>query len=110
MQSLSILGVLFANIGYLVTAFYAFINLVAVILYELIGYEPFGAILDVVLGIDVVTWPIYCIFTVVTFLITVFIKKDPATTKKKFTFWWLSHLILMLISFICLSIIFDNSF
>lgn len=106
----SYISKLIANTGFVVTFLYAVLNLVAVILYGIADFEKVGWYIELVLGIDVVTWIFYCIFTMVSFILLISTARAEKTSKKLFVFICVLHLVLMVISFVCINIIFDNSF
>lgn len=102
--------ILFSNIGYLITMLYSFINLIAVIFYEFISYEKYSTFIDWVLSIDVFSWPLFAIVSLATFIAMLYGTKDKNQSKTKGIFYIVSHILFTVIGFVCLYIIFENSF
>ncbi len=100
---------IFTNIGFLITFFYAILNIVAVI--DAQGSLSF--IGDFVLGIDVFTWHIYGILSIVTLLIKLGSDSksvDNGSKDKWFDVQSVLHFVFMLISFGGIYYLFESCF
>lgn len=97
------------NIGFIITAIYGVLNLLAVI--DVQG--NMGFIGDVALSIDVYTWHIYGIFSIVTLFVKLLFNRDEVDRGEREK--WLDkhsllHFIFMLISFGGIYYLFENCF
>ena len=59
---------LLVKVGFLVTAFYAIINLIGIVVAQPLFYDKAVVIFEFVLGIDVYTWLFYGVLSIVTLL------------------------------------------
>lgn len=107
----SFISKLIANVGYIVTAVYSLINLIAVILYNTADFEKAIWFIDTVLAVDIFTWFFYGALSIISFALLIFTgKEDREKSKGIFIFKVASHLIMMIISFICIMTMFEYSF
>lgn len=100
---------IFTNIGFLITLFYGVLNLAAVL--DAQGNMSF--IGEFVLGIDVFTWHIYGIFSIVTLIIKLYsngVDVDNKLRKKWLDVQSVLHFVFMLISFGGIYYLFENCF
>ncbi len=97
-------------IGYILCTFYSFFNLLAVILYEFANYEKYSSFIHLVLGIDVYSWPLYGVFSLAVVFALAYVREFEILSKSKAMFLFISHLIFVIIGFVCIFIIFENSF
>ena len=100
---------IFTNIGFIITFFYGILNLVAVI--DVQGNMSF--IGDFVLGIDVLTWHVYGIFSIATLLIKLISNRgevDNGHREKWLDIQSVLHFAFMVISFGAIYYLFDNCF
>ena len=100
---------IFTNIGFLITLFYGASNLAAVL--DAQGNMSF--IGEFVLGIDVFTWHIYGIFSIITLIIKLY--SNGVDVDNKLRIKWLDvqsvlHFVFMLISFGGIYYLFENCF
>jgi hypothetical protein len=58
----------FTKAGFIVTMFYAIINLVGIVVAQPLFYDKAVGVFEFILGIDVYTWMFYGIFSIVTLL------------------------------------------
>lgn len=102
---------LITKVGYVVTAIYSVVNFIAIVLYNTDNFENVIWFIDTVLSIDVFTWFFYGVLSIISFLLLLITRKeDNKTSKGIFVFRTVSHLIMMIFSFICIMIMFEYSF
>ena len=104
---------LLTNVGFILTAVYAFLNLTSVIIYESNHWDVAGWFTDFVLGVDVFTWIVYGIFSIFTLFLKLW--SDSKTVNDGSRKNWLDiqsilHFVFMIISFGGIYYMFENSF
>ena len=100
---------IFTNIGFIVTFIYCILNVAAVI--DVQGNMSF--IGDFILGIDVFSWHIYGVFSIVTLLMKLASDSkavDNATKAKWLDVQSVLHIVFMLLSFGGIYYLFENCF
>lgn len=104
---------LLTNIGFIFTAIYAILNLIAMIIVEFDFWDNIGWFAEFVLGIDVFTWIVYGIFSVLTLLLKLRINSKAVDNGHRVK--WLDlqailHFVFMIISFGGIYYLFENCF
>ncbi len=104
---------LLSNIGFFITAVYCVLNITAIIFIESELWDKAQWFTDIVLGIDVFTWHIFGIFSIITFMMKLWLNAkavEDESNKNCFEAQSILHLLFLVLSFVGIYNIFENSF
>lgn len=99
--------------GSVVVFLYGLMNLAAVILMKVAPWEKIGAIVDFVLSVDLVSWVVFAVFSVVIFILklTTVVKLEKCGKYARFLkIDTILHIIFTVIAFVGIAILFDRAF